>query len=143
MRSGRRARATWLAVVTALAVLAPSAWAHSVKPEQVIASLRAPSLRESLGVVAVERSGGLPRLLVIAVDARWRQAAPQARRAAAEDWYQRWRRSAPQGIVAIVDAASRDSLVSFDGNGRASLKSGAANGEAAASQPADPSDPTE
>ncbi|UCE86965.1 MAG: hypothetical protein JSU66_04320, partial [Deltaproteobacteria bacterium] len=60
---------------------AASATAHWLQPEQVAARLRAPELREAFGIVAVERSPDLPRLLIVRVDARWSRAGRAARRA--------------------------------------------------------------
>ncbi len=116
-----RAIAGLIALLT-LAVPALRASAHWLQPEQVVARLRAPELRDGFGVVAVERSEKLPRLLIVRVDARWSEASPERRRAAAEAWLRDWRESSPQGVLAIVDAASEGSLVSFDANGRAHLK---------------------
>jgi len=96
--------------------------AHSVDPESVVRELRAPALRERFDVRAVERHADLPRLLVVRVGPGWPRVASGRRRESAEAWLARWRHAVPQGIVAIVDAASGRSLVNFDVGGRAVLE---------------------
>ncbi|MFQ5513480.1 MAG: hypothetical protein ACE5FG_03515 [Myxococcota bacterium] len=112
-----------------------AAEAHWVRPEQVLAQLRAPELAESYGIVSVEIDVHLERLLVIRVDDRWRRQEPFVRRSSAEAWRELWRRAVPQGVLAIIDAESSTSLVGFDGRGRAVLRgpshgSSVRNGEA-------------
>ena len=96
--------------------------AHWDRPETVIAQLRAPELRQAFGITATERAADLARLLVIRVGPQWFQKPADARRTAAERWWQQWRHAVPQGIVAILDESSGQSLVSFDAHGRAGVK---------------------
>jgi len=102
-------------------VQVPGAGAHRLAAEEVLTELRAPAYRERFDVIRVDRLPGLERLLVVRVGSGWRRAAPAARREAAESWWVRWRHAVPQGIVAVLDAATDRSLVNFDAQGRAAL----------------------
>lgn len=106
----------------ALACATVIARAHWVQPEQVIAQLRVPALRQAFGITEVTRHPDLPRMLVIRVGPRWTEVAAPQRRAAAERWRHLWRHSVPQGILAILDAATDRSLINFDAEGRAMLR---------------------
>jgi hypothetical protein len=110
-------------LVVAALVLGPAApaGAHWLMPEQVLAELRSPAVRDAFGVVEAAPKADLPRLLVIRVDARWAKRPAAERRAAAERWDRRWHESVPQGIVAIVDETSGRSLVSYDAHRAARL----------------------
>ncbi len=77
-------------------------------------------LRERVGVVSVEQQAGLPRLLVIKVRRdRWGSVSPVQRQRLAEEWWENWRHNVPEGIVAVLDAKSEQSVVNFDGVGQA------------------------
>jgi hypothetical protein len=95
-----------------------------MRPEDIVAGLASdPQLRERLGVVAVHIEPQLPRLLIIKVDrARWEAAAPETRIKLAEEWLETWRHNVPEGIVAVLDAATEQSVVNFDGFGHARLR---------------------
>jgi hypothetical protein len=79
-------------------------------------------MRETFGVVEVTRDPRLPRLLVVRVGERWRVVEPSARRAAAEEWWSRWRHTVPQGILAVLEQGTDRPLVNFDPDGRAVVK---------------------
>lgn len=119
--SGRRMAprlvAGWL---VALAVAGP-AHAHWPRPEQVIALLESPDSRQRDGVVAASRSTDQPRLLVIAVGARWVERPASQRRELALRWRRHWREAVPSGLVAVVEVESARSLVGFDAAGRPQL----------------------
>jgi hypothetical protein len=110
------------AVVLLIAGAAGTAGAHRPGPDDVRAHILA--ARRQFGITAVERHADLPRLLVIRVGPEWGGAPIAIRLQAAEDWLSRWRHATPQGVVAIVDAASDRPLVNFDANGRATIKDG-------------------
>jgi hypothetical protein len=109
------------AVGLALTVQVPVVGAHWPAAEEVLTELRAPAYRERFDVIRVDRLPGLDRLLVVRVGPGWRRAAPATRREAAESWLVRWRHAVPQGIVAVLDAATDQSLVNFNAEGRAAL----------------------
>lgn len=119
--AARAARALLLGWAGAASVAAPAA-AHWVRPEQVVALLRQPELGACCGVVGVERSEALPRLLLVRVDGRFRALPATRQIELAEQWWHLWRSASPQGVLAIVDAATDASLVSFDPEGRARLR---------------------
>ena len=100
------------------------AHAHWMRPEDIVAGLASDAqLRERLGVVAVQIEPQLPRLLIIKVDrARWEAASAEARTTLAEEWLETWRHNVPEGIVAVLDAATEQSVVNFDGLGHARLR---------------------
>ena len=107
-----------------LAMIAAPARAHWMRPEDIVAGLASDArLRDELGVVAVQIQADLPRLLVIKVDrVRWEAAAPQVRITLAEEWLETWRHNVPEGIVAVLDRATDQSVVNFDGLGHAQLR---------------------
>jgi len=123
VRQARRLAAAGLAVLAVQAGATGSAPAHWVRPEQVVALLRQPELGRCCGVVGVERSEALPRLLLVRVDPRFRGLSPARQIELAEEWWHLWRSASPSGVLAIVDAATDTSLVSFDPEGRARLRS--------------------
>ena len=96
--------------------------AHTVSPDEILARLRAPALREAYDVEDVSRLERLPRLLLVRVGPRWRDVPLEQRRAVAEDWARSWEHAVPQGIVSIVDARSGDAVVNFDALGNAHLE---------------------
>jgi hypothetical protein len=120
LRTGRL-HGLWLAAGLVLLAMPQAARAHTISPDEIMARLRTPAAREAFGIEDVSRLEGLPRLLVVRVGPRWREVPAEKRRAVAEDWGRAWEHSVPQGIVSIVDAASGDSLVNFDGRGHALL----------------------
>jgi hypothetical protein len=120
MPSGRRRVLAALAVVV-LTTAAHAARAHRLSAEDVLARLRSPAARETYGIVAAERHPGLPRMLLVRVDERWRALPAERRRQAAEDWLRGWRHAVAQGVVSIVDAVSGRAVVNFDGHGNALL----------------------
>jgi len=104
-----------------LAAHVTAAVAHWLAAEDVVTELRDPAYRERFGVTRVDRHPDLERLLVIRVGPGWQRVAPATRRQTAESWLARWQLAVPQGIVAVLDAASDRSLVNFDPGGRATL----------------------
>ena len=96
--------------------------AHTVSPDEILARLRAPALREAYDVEDVSRLERLPRLLLVRVGPRWRDVPLEQRRAVAEDWARSWEHAVPQGIVSIVDARSGDAVVNFDALGNAHVR---------------------
>ncbi len=97
--------------------------AHTLPPETFMAWLRTPAVRDAFGIEDVTRDPGLPRLLVIRVGAGWDLAEATRRQQMAEAWQRDWRHIVPQGIVAILDQKTDRSLVQFDPEGHARLKS--------------------
>lgn len=95
--------------------------AHTVTPDEIVAQLRAPVVREAYDVVDASRLEHLPRLLLVRVGPRWREVPADRRRAVAEQWARAWEHAVPQGIVSIVDASSGDAVVNFDALGNARL----------------------
>jgi hypothetical protein len=117
-----RATLACLGLLLAGVVSREPALAHRLSPELMIVQLESAATRGAYGVVDARRSAELPRLLMIAVDDGWAAIDPETRRVVAERWRRLWRESVSQGVVAVVDAASGESLVSFDAVGRARLK---------------------
>ena len=111
------------ALVGALLMAATPARAHWLRPEEIVAGIAAdPQLQRSMGVTGARNDPDLPRLLIIRVQRDVWDRAPEAeRRAQAEEWLTTWRHNVPQGIVAVVDARTEESLVNFDGVGNARL----------------------
>jgi len=113
---------------TALAFLlggAPPGGAHVLDPEQVVAEIRRSARDADFAVLAAAADRALPRLLVVAVDARWAAVPAERRRRLAEAWRVLWRESAYQGVLAVTDARGA-SLVTFDADGHARLRAPAA-----------------
>ncbi len=125
LRGAQRWQALWAAVLLTV-VGAGVAAAHWMRPEDIIAGLASdPQLRDRVGVVAVERQPGLPRLLVIKVRYdRWQTVPAAERRQLAAEWFETWRHNVPEGIVAVLDASTDQSVVNFDGLGHAQLRHG-------------------
>jgi len=123
LRAPWRCRPLWGVVL--LAVVGPAAaHAHWMRPEEIVAGLASDAqLRERLGVVAVQIEPRLPRLLIIKVDrTRWEAAPAETRTKLAEEWLETWRHNVPEGIVAVLDATTEQSVVNFDGLGHARLR---------------------
>lgn len=117
-------RTSWGPAVGLCAVLLGSpgpSLAHSPTVGEAIAEVRSGEARQPVGVVEVEQSQELGRMLVIRVGEGWDRAPAARRRAAAERWWTSWRRVVDNGIVAVVDHASQASRVSYDRQGRAQL----------------------
>jgi hypothetical protein len=100
-------------------LLPRAAFAHSPRPEDVIAQLSTPAVRQQYDVREVARDTTVPRLLVVRVGPGWTAASVAERRSAAEQWLRNWRHAVPQGILAIVDVAGGRALVNFDAHGNA------------------------
>ena len=119
-------RRRWPLWGAALVVLAgtTSTYAHWMRPEDIVAGLASDTqLRQRLGVIAVYIEPQLPRLLIIKVDrTRWEAASAETRTKLAEEWLETWRHNVPEGIVAVLDAATEQSVVNFDGLGHARLR---------------------
>lgn len=121
----RRQAALGAAVPALLAVLsllaAAPVGAHWVSPAEIVAGLNQnPALKQATGVVEARRDPALPRLLLIRVDRRvWDTVPLEKRLALAQDWHDTWRHNVDEGIIAILDAKTDDSLVQFDAAGRA------------------------
>jgi hypothetical protein len=101
------------AVVALLALLAASASAHTIAPEELVALLTAPAARVAAGVDRAARDPQNPRLLVVRVAPHWFALPSQARAEAAADWWATWRRAVPQGVVAVLDGATDRVVVRF------------------------------
>jgi hypothetical protein len=110
-----------LAALLLGAVPGAPASAHTLTPEQVEQLIASPQAAQRFGVVAATPHGALPRLLIVRVGAAWQHADEKARLAVAEEWWQVWRHSVAQGIVAVVEDGSGRSLINFDPSGRARL----------------------
>ena len=102
---------------------APAARAHWIEPGDVTSQLLARETSERFGILSAAPHEQLARLLVVRVDRRWEAVDPRLRRAAAEQWFTRWREATPQGVLAVVDESDQP-RVRFDGHGRASLVGG-------------------
>jgi hypothetical protein len=128
------------AVALALCLVAAAgpqrALAHQIRPEQVAAFILGDHRAALAGVVRVEPSPDLPRLLVVEVDARWPEASEAMRLEAVSDWRRSWREAEPQGLLGVVDAAGV-TLVGFDAEGRPYLEKAPA-GPAALPHTSDP-----
>jgi hypothetical protein len=109
-----RAIKTALALV---ALVATAAAAHTPLPEDVLASLGAPSMRVGAGIERADRDPRNPRLLVVRVGPSWFALPADARAAAAAEWYDDWRRVVPQGVVAVLDAGTDRVVVRFGRGG--------------------------
>lgn len=127
----------WAILLVTAAALASGpvpATGHWERAEDVIAELRSPKVRSTFDIVEVARHEGVPRLLVIRVGQGWHDVAPPTRRTNAEQWMTRWRHAVPQGIVAIVDNTTGDSVVNFDAHGHAILKDAAVTSRGSSSR---------
>lgn len=112
----------FLVLAAALLFGAP-AGAHWLTPEEIIAGIGNPALGAAVGITSVRSDPGLPRLLIISVDRdRWEAVPAPDRVKLAEDWYQTWRHNVSDGIVAIVDVATHQSVVHFDAFGKAAIR---------------------
>lgn len=111
-------------VVASLLLWSAAAAAHWLQPEEIVAGLAHDAqLRASVGVLDVYRDPKLPRLLVIKVQRdRWEAAPTTMRIQLAEEWLATWRHNVPEGIVAVLDAGTAQSVVHFDTLGHARLR---------------------
>ncbi len=99
-----------LAIVLALAGLAG---AHSLAPEDVVASMSEPAARVATGVDRVVVDARNPRVLLIRVGPGWFVLPADARVATAESWRSAWRAAVPQGVVAVLDASTAEPVVRY------------------------------
>lgn len=95
--------------------------AHTLTAGQVIARVGAADSVEAFGVVSVERSADLDRLLIVRVGKGWQEADPELRRTVSEKWLHMWRAATRNGVVAVINATGGTSLVGYDADGRATL----------------------
>jgi len=133
-----RARAVrGIVVATLILATAATAHAHWLSPEEIINGLaNNPRVHDTVGVTEVYRDKHLPRLLIIKVRrAQWETLPAPSRLKLAEEWFGTWRHNVPQGIVAILDAATDHSLIAYDGTGHATLKDPPTAAPAAAATP--------
>ena len=107
-----------------MAVATVMASAHWLAPDEIVSGLANDAhLRDHIGVTGVRIDRKLPRLLIVSVQHKRWERAPQADRIKlAEEWLATWRHSVPEGVVAILDAATGESVVNFDAFGQARLK---------------------
>ena len=101
-----------------LAGLAGPAAAHWLPPEAVVARLNSEPVRRRWGVERAERDAKAPRLLIVRVGKRWYELPAAIRKAEAGEWLGDWRHNVPQGVVAVLDAASDQPVVQFGPGGR-------------------------
>lgn len=103
--------------------LAGTVWAavpaggHTLSPDAIVAQLGGEAARREAGVESAARDPRLPRLLVVRVGPAWASLPVERRAALAAAWWRTWRHAVPQGIVAILDAASDRSVVRFAADG--------------------------
>jgi hypothetical protein len=111
-------------VLGALAIATAMASAHWLAPDEIVSGLaNDPHLRDRIGVTGVRIDRKLPRLLIISVQReRWEQVPNADRIKLAEEWLATWRHSVPEGVVAVLDAATEQTLVNYDAFGQARLK---------------------
>ena len=105
-------RAAWLALLAC----AP-AWAHTPAPEDVVATIAEPAARVAAGVERAERDMRNPRVLLVRVGSAWFARPRDARAAAAAEWRDAWRRAVPDGVVAVLDAATDRAVVRWGPGG--------------------------
>ena len=96
---------------------AVAAGAHTPSPDAIVARLGGETARRDAGVESAARDARLPRLLVVRVGPAWTALPAERRAALAAAWWQAWRHAVPQGVVAILDAATGRSVVSFAADG--------------------------
>lgn len=106
-------RAAWLALLACV----PPAWAHTPAPEDVVATIAEPAARVAAGVERAERDMRNPRVLLVRVGPDWFARPRDARAAAAAEWREAWRRAVPDGVVAVLDAATDRSVVRWGPGG--------------------------
>jgi hypothetical protein len=104
-------------VVLGLVLVAASARAHTLAPEELLASLTTPAGRVAAGIERAGRDHANPRLLLVRVGPRWFALSREARAAAAADWYAAWRRAVPEGVVAVLDDETDRVVVRFGRGG--------------------------
>ncbi len=99
-----------------------AARAHTVAPEEVVAKIASPPVREAYGILTVERAPEVPRLLVVRVGRKWNELPVTMRQDAATEWQALWRHAVAQGIVAVLDANTGAPVINFDAQGHALVK---------------------
>lgn len=92
-------------------------------PEAIVARLSSDVARREAGIESAARDPKLPRLLVVRVGPRWGELSAERRQALAGGWWAAWRHAVPQGIVAVLDAATDRSLVDFARDGTPQIAS--------------------
>ena len=112
------------ALLALLAVRAATASAHWLRPDEIVAGLANDvQLRERFGVARVQNDPKLPRLLIVSVRPDvWETVPASDRVRLAEEWLETWRHNVPDGIVAVLDVQTEQSLVHFDPFGHALLR---------------------
>jgi hypothetical protein len=93
------------------------AGAHTPAPEDVVASIAEPGARVAAGVERAERDMRNPRVLLVRVGPQWFVRPREARAAAAAEWRAAWRRAVPDGVVAVLDAATDRAVVRWGPGG--------------------------
>jgi hypothetical protein len=111
-------------LVLALALVATGARAHTPSADELVASILEPAARAADGIERAERDPANPRVLVIRVGPAWFERAPEARATTAAGWYGAWRRTVPQGVVAVLDASGRVVVRFGRGGGVVGLRPG-------------------
>ncbi len=106
------------AAVLVLLLVAGGAGAHSPSPGSVIALAAGDAVA---GVTRAERDPTNPRVLVVRVGPSWFVLDAGERLARARRWRDDWRHAVPQGVVAILDAASQAPVVGFGARGTVHL----------------------
>jgi hypothetical protein len=104
----------------AIVLAALGAWpaaAHRIPPEDVVARLNSPEVRQHLGVERAVRDAKAPRLLVVRVGPRWYELPVEGRRKWAAEWLDTWRASVEGGIVAVLDAGTDVAVVDYGAEG--------------------------
>jgi hypothetical protein len=115
-----------IAAATALLALAAArAAAHWPSPESMVAALNAPESRAATGVERAERDAANPRVLIVRVGTRWFGREGADRLVQARCWREDWRRTVPQGVVAVLDARSDAPVVGFGPRGAVFLRTAA------------------
>ena len=105
-------RAVWLALLACAPV-----WAHTPAPEDVVATIAEPAARVAAGVEQAARDLRNPRVLLVRVGPEWFARPRDARAAVAAEWRDAWRRAVPDGVVAVLDAATDRAVVRWGPGG--------------------------
>jgi hypothetical protein len=106
------------ALLALLAVLASRAAALWLPPAAVVAHMNSDRVRELWGVERAERDAKVPHVLVVRVGGHWYEVPAAARMKEASRWLDDWRHNVAQGVVAVLDAATRRPVVQFGPGGR-------------------------
>jgi hypothetical protein len=76
-----------------------------------------PATRVAAGVERAERDLRNPRVLLVRVGPDWFARPRDARATAAAEWREAWRRAVPDGVVAVLDAATARAVVRWGPGG--------------------------